>query len=187
MSKKYFARIDGRQCGPFELERLAEAGVTPDTYIWCKGMDDWQLARDNGEVCRMFRQRLFDLMHPTQPEGAEQQAENDDDPYDSVPIAFRRYVERSGTTPGEPSENRPDTSTAPPNMLFLAIVVALMCFPLTGVLAIYFSYATNKLWRAGKRDEAYDMARRAKMWIGITFFVGILANALLLQMRGLLM
>ncbi|MDE6143194.1 MAG: DUF4339 domain-containing protein, partial [Muribaculaceae bacterium] len=34
---KYFAIIDGEQKGPFELEELADAGVRPSTYVWCKG------------------------------------------------------------------------------------------------------------------------------------------------------
>ena len=34
---RYFAMIGGEQRGPYELTELSEAGVTPETYVWCKG------------------------------------------------------------------------------------------------------------------------------------------------------
>lgn len=43
---RYFAMIDGERRGPFELSQLADAGVRPGTYVWCKGMDDWEKAED---------------------------------------------------------------------------------------------------------------------------------------------
>ena len=56
--------IDGRKSGPYTLDELQEAGVTPETYVWCKGMDDWEKAADVADICRYYRQRLFNLMHP---------------------------------------------------------------------------------------------------------------------------
>ncbi len=41
---RYFAMIDGERRGPFGLDELADAGVRPDTYVWCKGMSDWEKA-----------------------------------------------------------------------------------------------------------------------------------------------
>ncbi|MCM1489538.1 MAG: DUF4339 domain-containing protein [Muribaculum sp.] len=55
---KIFAMIDGQQVGPMELENVAEAGVRPDTYVWCKGMPDWQKASEVPDICRFFRLRL---------------------------------------------------------------------------------------------------------------------------------
>lgn len=61
---RYFAMIDGERRGPFELDALADVGVRPDTYVWCKGMADWEKAEDVAEICRWYRQRIFGLMHP---------------------------------------------------------------------------------------------------------------------------
>ena len=61
---KYFAIIEGEKQGPFELEQLAEAGVRPSTYVWCKGMADWEKAENVADICRMYRGRLYDLLHP---------------------------------------------------------------------------------------------------------------------------
>lgn len=60
----YFAMIDGERCGPFTLEALHEAGVAPSTYVWTKGMEDWEQAGAVAEICRYYRQRIFDEMHP---------------------------------------------------------------------------------------------------------------------------
>lgn len=50
--------IDGHQYGPMEIEDLAREGVRPDTYVWCKQMEDWERAEDVPDICRYFRQRL---------------------------------------------------------------------------------------------------------------------------------
>ena len=55
---KYFAMIEGRQYGPMTLDDMVKEGVRPDTYVWCKGMDDWRKASDVADICRYFRQRL---------------------------------------------------------------------------------------------------------------------------------
>ncbi|MDE5998156.1 MAG: DUF4339 domain-containing protein [Muribaculaceae bacterium] len=55
---KYFAMIDGLQYGPMELDDMVKEGVRPDTYVWCKGMDDWMPAAEVPDICRYFRQRL---------------------------------------------------------------------------------------------------------------------------------
>lgn len=61
---RYFAMIDGRQYGPMELDDLVKEGVRPDTYVWCKGMDDWTEASEVPDICRYFRQRLSGTLPP---------------------------------------------------------------------------------------------------------------------------
>lgn len=63
---KIFAMIDGQQVGPLELDEIVEAGVRPDTYVWCKGMADWQRAAEVPDICRYFRLRLAGVL-PTMP------------------------------------------------------------------------------------------------------------------------
>ena len=40
---KYYAMIDGERRGPYELDRLAEAGVRPETYVY--GVRVWRIGR----------------------------------------------------------------------------------------------------------------------------------------------
>ena len=50
--------IDGQQYRPMEMEHMVREGVRPDTYVWCKQMEDWERAEDVPDICRYFRQRL---------------------------------------------------------------------------------------------------------------------------------
>ncbi len=74
---KYFAMIDGQRTGPWELWQLPEAGVTPDTYVWCKGMTDWRKAEVVADVCRYYRQHLAGIEPEDSPyaKGAQPTAE----------------------------------------------------------------------------------------------------------------
>lgn len=198
---KYFAIINEEQKGPFELSELPAAGVTPDTYVWCRGMSDWQPAGEVADICRYYRNRLFDLMHP-QPEYKESDDEREEreqqefeEVLEQVPIKFRHIVRKSGQMPGDPIEQEEDTETPPPPyLLAISIIVTIFC-PLA-MVAIYYSFQASRAWQESKRsgskssnklytDEeranyrklAHDYARSAKMWIGISFFLGIIMYA----------
>ncbi|MDE6392339.1 MAG: GYF domain-containing protein [Muribaculaceae bacterium] len=201
MAKRYFAMIDGERCGPFALDSLADAGVRPDTYVWCKGMADWEKAEDVADICRFYRQRIFGLMHPSPPAPAvSDPADSNDgsDPYEEVPLRFREMARRSGALPEGTVPDRKDTSVPPAPTLFLSVMLTLFCFPVTGLVAIYYSYRSRVAWAESQRSEsksaknlysdqereeykrqAHDYERQAKMWIGITFFLGMILFALL--------
>ncbi len=191
---RYFAMIDGRQLGPLELWELVDAGVRPDTYVWCKTMSDWQKARDVAEICRFYRQHLAGAtLSGRSVESAESLPDdvNDDEALSRVPLRFRHLVEKSGVTPGIPTADEPDTSIPPRSYLGIAIAVTLFCFPLTGLVAIYFAVITRRLWAEGNTDRqdakdyrqmAHEYSRQTKMWIGISFFLGIILYAFLGRM-----
>lgn len=175
--------IDGEQRGPFELNRLAEAGVRPDTYVWCKTMPDWKKAREVAEICRYYRQHLAGTVNAPVPAAREKEETGN---LDSVPLSFRRIVEKSGFTPGPPADNEPDTSQPPRSYLGVAIAITFLCFPLTGLVAIYFAVMTRRLWAEGCTDRedaedyrrmAHDYSRQTKMWLGISFFLGLILYA----------
>lgn len=186
--------IEGEKRGPFTLEELPDAGVMPDTYVWCKGMADWQQAGEVADICRYYRNHIFDMMHPSlaAPKDAPAQeaeapgiSEEEINPLDRRNVSGENYVEPPV-----------DTDRAPSNMLPAAIIMTLLCFPPTGFVAIYFSFMSRKAWMMGSgakddggmkqpgagsaadkesyRKMAHDYARQAKMWTGITFFLGII-------------
>lgn len=199
---QYYAMIEGEQRGPYELGQLPEAGVRPGTYVWCKGMDSWEKAEDVADICRYYRQRIFDLTHPSRPQSpppTPQDQEASDDPFESVPLRFRGLVRRSGEVPGPAQDpDWTDTSTPPVSTIILATFLTVFCFPITGVVAIYYSMMASKAWneatrsqskqqkalyseqeREELREQAHDYSRSAKMWIGITFFMGLILYAFL--------
>lgn len=186
----YFAMIDGERRGPFTLDALHEAGVGPSTYVWTKGMEDWEQAGAVADICRYYRQRIFDKMHPVavvpkEPEKVEE-----------TPTAgFGGY-------PYPMPTDEPENPDQPPvSLLTVSILLTLLCFPPTGFVAIYYSVLSRKAWdqashsesKKGKNlytpeererytKEAHNAARNAKMWVGITFFLGMILYSFLVNM-----
>ena len=179
---RYFAMIDGERRGPYELDQLVEAGVHPSTYVWCKGMDDWEKAEDVADICRYFRQRIFDKMHPS--------------PIVQQPAPQPEAQPEQQNFPFADNKPEPNIDVPPAPTLFIAIFLTLFCFPVTGLVAIYYSYKARRAWtdslrsdadksknlysdseRHELRREAHDFDRQAKMWIGITFFLGMILYA----------
>lgn len=193
---RYFAMIDGERRGPFELDQLPDAGVGPDTYVWCKGMDDWEKAADVADICRFYRQRLFNLAHPQhEPATAVPKIDQLQERHPVDPVNPRFL--RPGDMEYDPAD--PIDPSLPPSSsnLIVAILLTLFCFPFTGLVAIYYSFMARKAWmEAGKsnsaqkklytdaereecRKQAHAYDRNARMWIGITFFLGIILYAFL--------
>ena len=189
---KYYAMIDGEQKGPYLLEDLPGAGVRPSTYIWCKGMPDWQKAEDNAEVCRLFRNHLYDLMHPS-PEEGKINGGGDVDPWKvqsdktggRYPSRFDGFLQQQGEEPLptlEEIEARKDKTLPPMSMVGYAWLVTFFCCPPTGIVALVYAYKSNKAWKLGEKDNAHELNRKAKMWTGISFFLGIMGYGLFLAL-----
>lgn len=219
---KYYAMIDGEQRGPFTLDQLPESGITPETYVWRKGYDDWVLAADDADICRYYRQRLAGI-HSTPAVAPDSGAQTAADSSDSgltaeeeellrqVPPAFRRSLRNAGIIPGPAMEDEERSDVRPMTLLPIAILATLLCFPLTGLVAIFYSYKSMKQWKEAEkaRQEAqnnginggmgggmgnpnantvgdlqkasHESARKARMWLGITFFMGMIMFAFVLQ------
>lgn len=139
---KIFAMIDGRQRGPMELDDLVEAGVRPHTYVWCKGMADWQMACDVPDICRYFRLRLAGVL-PTFPRNAsksqeqrllDEQAEQEQLLMQLPPMA-RNLVRKSGVKLRK--EDLPQPSEKPESKWFpIAIYTACTILIIIGFLLL---------------------------------------------------
>lgn len=191
----YFAMINDERQGPFTLEELHDAGVTPETYVWCKGMGDWVQAGEVADICRFYRQRLFDKMHPVR---------KVEDPKVEEAAVMPKSNGIFGSYPFPmPNEEPADMSHPPVSMLMVSILMTLLCFPPTGFIAIYYSMMSRKAWdrsmdnaggasRQGYSEEerrefrrvAYDSARSARMWVGITFFLGLILYSFVVNLNN---
>ena len=190
---KYYVMLNGQQEGPFELEELPAKGVRPSTYVWCKGMPDWEKAEDVADVCRLFRNRLYDLMHPqSNPSALQNGISSGSDIYknevsDNLPASPTRF-DKILNNAGQPSlptleeiDSRENTEIPPMSMVGYAWVVTILCFPPTGVAALIYAYKSKESWRIGNHKEAYLYNRAAKMWTGISFFLGFILYAALIR------
>lgn len=181
---RYFAVIDGRQQGPFTLDELEKAGVGPETYVWCKDMTDWQQAKEVGEICRHFRITLHDRMHP-QPMVVEEVTQQQQlDSCADVPMRWRRYLMKAGVDASMEPEPKPDTSVAPFNWIFPAIIAILLCCPITGIVSLIYGIRSRKLWQRDKKKESHTAARKAKIWFlasiaACCFIIAIAIKALM--------
>lgn len=53
--------IDSRnqQQGPVDRDKLVGLGLTPETYVWCQGMKDWQQAKSVPDLAILFHSNPF--------------------------------------------------------------------------------------------------------------------------------
>lgn len=170
---KYFAIINDTQQGPFALDQLVEAGVCPDTYVWCKGMSDWKQAREVADICRFFRIRIFDLMHPS---SAAQQEQIPTEQAPAEPQSYRDVIDQIRQTDTSAIET-PNCEYPPRTWLIEAIMLTILCFPITGFIAIFHSHRASKLWAENDKEKSHEAARKAKKWCLYTFFLGIICYA----------
>ena len=56
MDKIWYIVSDGRPEGPYSLSELKkERQITPDTFVWKEGFEQWKRARDVPELKVLFR------------------------------------------------------------------------------------------------------------------------------------
>lgn len=178
--------IDGEQRGPYPLDQLAAAGVRPSTYVWTDGMDDWEKAEDVADICRMFRNRLHDLMHPGSVIAEQQRDQAQPYPLKDVapgsPSRYDRHLNEGESLPTlDEIDAMEDHSRPPQSMILLSVIVALLFCPLIGIIGVIYAIKSNNAWKRGEKDKAYDYNRSAKMWTGITFFLGLILAAFVMR------
>lgn len=173
--------IDGKQAGPFRLDEMPAAGITPDTYVWCKDMDDWKQAREVGDICRFFRNRLYDNAHPSSAPAvvAAPEAADDAAMLDNVPLRFRRMIEKADPDDVDLASfsEKPDLSHEPTTWWPFPMLLSLVFFFPLGILAISQARKSKKAWKEGKAADAYEYARRGKMAAGMSFSFGLIVIA----------
>ena len=135
MNMKYFAMIGGRQYGPMSLEDMPKEGVRPDTYVWCKGMDDWMQASDVPDICRYFRQRLSGTLPSQKSFGqadANRQkaldAEEQEQLLNRLPPMAREYVRKSGIRLSKENfrQDQPHFPKALPIILYIICLIIIV-------------------------------------------------------------
>lgn len=132
---KYFAMIDGRQVGPFELDDVVREGIRPDTYVWCKGMADWEQAQDVPDICRYFRQRLSGSLPSLRKPSAGTLSDSimeQEELIRQFPPSLQGFVRRSGVKLTKDSLPQPDrhrySRTLPVILYIICLLLILLGF-----------------------------------------------------------
>ena len=59
MSKYYYIGTDNQRQGPVEAEQLPSLGVTTESYVWTKGMKDWDQVKNVRGLDYLFPQVII--------------------------------------------------------------------------------------------------------------------------------
>lgn len=200
MPIKYFARIDKTQVGPLTLSELLCRGIRPSTYVWCKGMPDWQKASEVPDICRAMRRALAGLDPETggpRTDTAEQIPATEQPRFDPTmpPRNRQEFTDYLRQAISEAEEQQKENYSIPPQgiSIFMAVLATILCFPLTGLVAIWFAYKCRSDWRHSEQEgvsetqrdllrrSAHENARLYRMMIGITFSLGIIVLGMTLS------
>lgn len=187
MDYKYFAFLDGEEKGPFSLSQLSDAGVRPSTYVWCKGMTDWQRADSVEEIKQYFKSHLGSEPSPSEPIVINPQNPNGgaaQPPREERPTSRPRFS-RFGISEEDAPEPEPDLNSPPQVSMGLSLLCLVFFFP-GAFAAIFYTKRAVKTWRESfsekldaesateMRRKAHDDSRLAKMWIGLSLALGII-------------
>ena len=133
---KYFAMIGGKQVGPMEMEDMPKEGVRPDTYVWCKQMEDWMPAGDVPDICRYFRQRLAgvlpcvgDATSGMQSDISAAMEAEQEELLNQLPPMARGIVRKSGirlTKENFPEQNHSHVPKFLPVILYIICVIVIL-------------------------------------------------------------
>ena len=161
MKHYFFIDQNEQQQGPFPGEELIQFGITPETYVWCEGMPDWQRAKYVPELNQLFHaappvppQPPVITPEPVSPESSEAVYE----PEPQVLVENDSYKE---------------IPPLPNNFLTWAILCTIFCCVPFGIVGIVYASKVNGLYALGKYDEANYSARKAKFWTSLGFWIGL--------------
>lgn len=187
MDYKYFAFLDGEEKGPFSLSQLSDVGVRPSTYVWCKGMSDWQRADSVEEIKQYFKSHVVPDHSPSEPIIINPQgpAAAGSQPSPEQRPSSRPRFSRFGISEEDAPEPEPDLNAPPQVSMGLAMLSLVFFFP-GAFAAIYYTKRAVSTWRGSfsdkldaetvteMRKKAHDDARLSKMWIGLSIALGII-------------
>lgn len=185
---KIFARINNEQVGPLSLGELLEAGVRPSTYVWHKGMADWERAEDVPEVCRAMRRALAGFDPVTgEPISTSEVVSAEKTQEEMLKEEMQARTEGLRGLHGIPESNIEKNYDVKPSVsVALAILATVLCFPFTGLVAVWYAMKGRAHWKMSEdnatppqeasnlRRMAHDDARLYRMMLGITLCLGLI-------------
>lgn len=165
---KIFILVDGAQQGPYTHEQLQQMQLTPDTYVWYKGLPEWKRAGECEETAYLFG-NTGAACDPQQAQGAAQAPQQPqgfapaDQQYQGQP---QQYQAPQYQEPAEGYNQEPAEYDMPSQYIVLAIIALVCCCPPCGVIALVFGSRVPLNWRLGDYERARKDSNIAK-WCAI--------------------
>lgn len=142
MNEYWYLDSQNQQHGPIPPHQFSSVGVTPQTLVWCTGMDAWKPAGELPELAGYFsigsapRQQTPPINNYQQPNGCQQTS--------SCP---------NGTYCNPPSSN----------MVWAILTTILCCLPF-GIVSIIYASKVDSEYARGNYDNAIKNSKLAKNW-----------------------
>lgn len=171
---------DGRQLGPFPIDKFDELNITPDTPVWYEGLSGWIPAGES-DVLRPLLQN--------QAENARVNVEVEGTPVEEVDVE---------TTAGPISDsqqtaygNRYDSSNqpaadrkCPPTCMFWSIFTTLCCCMPLGIISIFYSAKVRRKFQEGNYEAAVKASDTTQWLVIIGLTVGLILTPITLLMNN---
>lgn len=169
MIQRIWINQNGEQSGPFTMEELAAKGpLSPNTYVWFKGMADWQKIdavpelADMVQVAEQEPEGEFPSEMPPVPEFAAQQPQSAQMPqYGPVQYAAQ-----------QPAEMVPKR---PPHNLFWSIVALIFCCSIPAIVAIIYGALVTSKYNQGDYVKAQKYSDISAWWCIAAIVLGVLS------------
>lgn len=134
MNDYWYLDSKNQQHGPIPPHQFASAGVTPQTLVWCNGMDTWRPAGEIPELAGYFAAGPRPQTPP--PNNNYQQNNYQNNGYGIPPSSY---------------------------MVWAILTTILCCLPF-GIVSIIYASKVDSEWMRGNYESAYRNSRLAKNW-----------------------
>lgn len=135
MKDYFYIDSNNEQKGPISPMQFSMYNITPDTFVWCEGMNDWTRAGSVAELHDCFTTRQAQTPPPYTNNNYDQQ----------------------------PSQQRPMQPCPDSNLVWAILTTLFCCLPL-GIVAIVYACKVNDRYMMGDIQGAIDASEKAKKW-----------------------
>ena len=113
--KEFYVIDNEQQRGPYTILQLADLKITPETEVWCEGMEQWQQAGDVSELTSLLQRLEF-----------ERHVQPTETPSSPLPPPIPPTVPPAWQASGGPTTGQPRRHTGLKWIVVLLIEVALL-------------------------------------------------------------
>lgn len=177
----YYLDNNGAQQGPVDKNLLRSLGVTADTLVWKKGMEQWVKASLVPELRPIFISEPVDT--PPTPLNASQR------PYTNENVGYNKDEKSSETTTAASAYSAGTANNTKPakpnnNLIFAIVTTILCCIPL-GAVAIYYAYQSDLAYNAGDLQAAESNGKKARNWSIASVVLGAIGAIIYYMKNGI--
>ena len=177
MIQRIWINQNGVQSGPFTMEELAQkAPLSRNTYVWFKGMADWQTIDKVAE--------LADLVQPLTAEASEAPESVESDvataemasfPPEMPPVPEFVQQPQYGPMPQYAAQQPAVVPKRPPHNLFWSVVALIFCCSIPAIVAIVYGALVSSKYNQGDYVKAQKYSDISAWWCIAAIVLGVLS------------